>query len=171
MISATVLQGCAALLLLLLPQAQNPSLQRRGQNEAPIVTEKRGRSTLPQDAAGEYLLGSHDELIEIDLDQHQVSGYLTVQGQGASERDLTLNYIFTKTEADGPRLSFETSAIHGVHYSFHGAIVRGEAKSRGEAGYYVLEGELVRYDDAQKSANRRSLRLQSMPGCLEQACQ
>lgn len=145
--------------------ANTPKLHHRGDpstTDHPIVV-KPGKisSPFPDDASGEYMLGKPGELIEITLQFGDLSGYISRQGDSESDDGTPLTFFFEQTTLRGERMSFTTRQIHGIWYSFMGTITRGPGKTRVESGYYLLVGELIEHDAANKSETRRSVSLKS----------
>lgn len=132
------------------PPAAAPALHRRAESrvlaEQETETVSSGRSTLPAAASGQYLLGEDGESIEIDLQPDRLSGYVSRFGDRAGDQGEPLTFFFASAALDGQRLSFLTRQVHGEWLSFSGTIVRGEARSRTQQGYYRLQGRLVRHD-------------------------
>lgn len=145
------------------PPAAGPALHRRAESQALAErnseTLSSGRTTLPADVSGQYLLGENGESIEIDLEPDRLSGYVSRFGDQASDEGEPLTFFFASTALNGRRLSFLTRQIHGEWLSFSGTIVRGEARSRAQQGYYRLEGRLVRHDSLRGTAESREVSL------------
>lgn len=148
------------------PQATTqPALHHRGDpstTDRPIVVKQgKTNSFIPEEASGEYMLGHPGELIEITLQFGELSGYISRQGDGESDNGTPLTFFFDQASVSGPELKFTTRQIHGVWYSFQGTIVRGSGKSREENGFYLLTGDLIQHDSAQKTDSRRTVSLKS----------
>lgn len=143
--------------------ASSPGLHRRADSQAlaekATETDSRGRSTLSPDVSGEYLLGKSGESIEIDLRPDQLGGYISRFGDQASDQGEPLTFFFATAALDGPHISFRTHSVHGEWFSFSGTIVRGDAASRAEAGYYRLKGTLVLHDALRRTAQARDVSL------------
>ena len=160
----------AALMMVLLPGVPAPSfgqgmtpqpvLHRRSVNEEEIDfgTRSTGRTILPTDASGEYLLGSSGR-IDVELQPDRLSGFITRMGDRASDEGTPLTFFFLTSHLSGQRLSFVTRQVHGVWFSFEGTIVRGGAQGRNQQGYYLLEGQLVLHDADSGSAQSRMVSL------------
>lgn len=157
-----------ALLLLLVPaagvslaqQQAEPRLQRREEALEEIGIYRPGRSNLPDEASGSYALSPNQaEVIEIILngqdDQVRLQGYLTRIGDGASDRGASLTYFFARTTVSPSQLTFITRQVHGVWWSFTGAIERGSAQMSTEKGFYYLTGTLTEHFDNGQSAPQR----------------
>lgn len=130
----------APLLLSAIACAQtSPVLHSRGEN-SPEASARgaKGVSTIPPDASGEYELDGEGSVIQITVEHGRLSGYITKM-----DHETALTLFFDHAAVDGNRLSFETKTVHGLHYSFQGAIVRGAAETRSMNGYYRLAGHLT----------------------------
>jgi hypothetical protein len=145
--------------------ATEPALHHRGDpstTDRPVVV-KQGKvnTAIPEEASGEYMLGHPGELIEITMQFGELSGYISRQGDGESDSGTPLTFFFEQASVRGPELKFTTRQIHGIWYSFQGTIVRGPGKARSDDGYYLLTGELIQHDNAQKTEARRTVSLKS----------
>jgi hypothetical protein len=138
-----------------------PVLHRRGDRDllAEMDTSSRGRTTLPLEASGEYLLGGMGEAVEMDLEPNRLSGYIARLGDRESDEGAPLTFFFATSALRGEQLSFTTRQVHGIWFSFQGTIVRGNARSRLEDGYYRLQGALVLHDATNKSEQSREVSL------------
>jgi len=150
----------------LYPQAATePALHHRGDpstTDRPIVVKQGKTSTLiPEEASGEYMLGHPGELIQITLQFGELSGYISRQGDSESDNGTPLTFFFDQASVHGQQLKFTTRQLHSVWYSFEGTIVRGPGKTRSDNGYYLLTGDLVQHDGAQKTELRRNVSLKS----------
>ena len=134
-----------------------PVLRPRGDGEqGPQTRAAKGVSTLPDGASGEYELDERGSVIQITIEQNRLTGYVTKMEQGTA---LTL--FFDHTTIDGNRVTFTTKTVHGLRYTFAGAIVRGDAETASEAGFYRLAGEWTAYHDGVRETKR--VRLKSTP--------
>jgi hypothetical protein len=139
-----------------------PQLHRRSHQDTVIVAKRSASSSsLPEDASGEYLLGDSGNVIEISLQAGELDGYIAKLGDLESDRGTPLTYFFARAELMQRDLSFATRRVHGVWYSFAGSIVRGPAKTRRDAGFYLLEGELIEHNAATHSEQGRTISLKS----------
>lgn len=115
-----------------------PVLHSRGERSASSQSAlAKGYSTLPYDASGEYAMDDKGSVAQITIEHNRVTGYITKMEQGTA---LTL--FFDHAAVNGNRVSFATRVVHGLHYSFVGSIVRGDAISPSMDGYYRLTGDL-----------------------------
>ena len=144
-------------------QQAAPALHRRIEansiDEADSTTVSRGRTTLPLDASGEYSLGESGEAVEIDLEPNHLGGYISRFGDRMSDQGTPLTFFFATSALNGQQLSFTTRKVHGVWFSFVGTIVRGNATTRAEGGYYRLQGRMVLHDDANGAQQQRDVSL------------
>jgi hypothetical protein len=147
-----------AVTALLQAQTTQPTLHRRTYSEVDLGTRSTGRTTLPTDASGEYVLGNN-AIIDIELEPDRLSGFLTRQGDHESDEGASLTFFFTTGRLSGQHLSFTTRQVHGVWFSFEGTIVRGSAQSRTQQGYYLLQGQLIMHDAASQTEQTRSISL------------
>jgi hypothetical protein len=144
-------------------QANNPPqpvLHRRGYNqvEDEMDTRSSGRTILPIEASGEYTLGT-GEFVDVELQPDRLTGYITRLGDRESDEGTPLTFFFATSRLSGQRFSFTTRQVHGVWFSFEGTIVRGNAPSRAQQGYYLLEGQLVLHDVASQTQQARNVSL------------
>lgn len=131
--------------------------------------EKTQPSTLPRDVSGPYDFDHLNESIEIDIDHNKLSGYISRLGDAETDSNTPLTFFFDETSVDGSQFDFQTKVVHGVWYSFHGTIFRGQAKTREDEGYYVLHGILQEHHpqggqekSADESIVRRIVNFKSM---------
>ena len=154
----------AVVLLSVIPVAlaqTAPVLRQRGDGEqGPQTRAAKGVSTLPDEASGEYELDErgpeHGLVVQITIEQSRLTGYVTKMEQGTA---LTL--FFDHTTIDGNRVTFTTKTVHGLRYAFAGTIVRGDAETASEAGFYRLAGEWTAYHDGVRETEQ--VRLKSTP--------
>jgi hypothetical protein len=148
--------------------APEPTLQRRDSASQPDKPTKPGlhggRSTLPPDASGEYLLDESGSVVEITVDSGKVSGYVTKMGDEQSDKDTPLTFFFDQCIVDGHQLRFTTHKVHGIWYSFEGSIVHGDPKTgKDENGYYRLEGTWTTHNDTRTAQSSEKVSLKSTP--------
>lgn len=140
-----------------------PALHRRAESEEleerETETISRGRTTLPMEASGQYVLGENGESVEIDLQPDRLGGYISRFGDQLSDEGEPLTFFFATSLMNGQRLSFTTRQVHGVWFSFAGTIVRGPARSREQDGYYKLEGTLILHDAVNRTERARNVSL------------
>ena len=141
-----------------------PALHHRGpaagQDAATGGGKERGASTLPTDASGEYMLDETGSVVQITIDNGVLDGYIS---KLTEQQTSALTYFFDHTTIHGNQLTFTTKQVHGIWYSFDGAIVRGDAQSRQENGFYRLKGTWVMHDDTAKDQSKYMLNLKSTP--------
>lgn len=128
-------------------QTSTPGLHRRSDGSSADQPEERSgskqTSTLPPDVSGSYHFTHYNDSIEIDIRRNRLSGYVSQLGDAETDSNTPLTFFFDKTSIDGSRIGFETRVVHGVWYSFHGTIYRGDAQRRDQDGYYILHGALL----------------------------
>lgn len=141
-------------------QTQDQGLDTTG-NQPPVPQAKQqgGWSSLPADASGEYELDSSGSMLQITIEDGKLSGYITRM----LDEDSALTYFFTRASIHGSQISFATREVHGIWYSFDGAIVRGDARTNGEPGFYRLRGVWTLHDDAQKTESKSNVSFKSTP--------
>ena len=122
--------------------------------------KQKGSSTLPPSAQGEYMLDQTGSVIQITIDSGVLDGYISrlVDGQTTS-----LTYFFDRTSIHGDHLTFTTRQVHGIWYSFDGVIVRGDAASKHETGFYRLKGTWLIHNDSDKSQSTATVSFKSTP--------
>ncbi|HUY81443.1 MAG TPA: hypothetical protein VMU92_06935 [Acidobacteriaceae bacterium] len=148
-----------AVFLLAAASAQTvPVLHKRSSDVAapPQTQAAKGYSTLPARASGEYELDDDGSIVQITIQDNRLTGYITKMQDSAA---LTL--FFLKTSIQGSRVSFITSTVHNMHYIFKGEIVRGNAATPDQRGFYQMVGELTEYRGDVK--RRRKVYLKSTP--------
>ena len=158
-------------------QTSTPSLHQRSEMnqdeseaaENRAIDSAREPSSLPNDVWGSYKFEHSNDSIELDLDRNKLTGYITQLGDAETDSNTPLTFFFDQSAIDGGEISFQTRVVHGVWYSFHGTIVRGEGNARGDEGYYVLRGTLAvhhpesgRDKSADEIIERREVRFKSM---------
>src|SRR6266404_2075812 len=111
----------------------------RGQNKA---AQQDSAITPAEDISGMYAFLKEGEFLQIDLDGHIASGYISRLGDSDSDRGVFLDQFFTKTLIQGHEVSFTTKPLHGIWYEFKGRFDRGPAKSKAQDGFYILRGTL-----------------------------
>ncbi len=119
------------------------------------------------DISGAYEFGHENELIQLNIENGRLEGYISKLGDETSDRGTPLTYFFKKAKAQGTRITFSTKQVHGLWYTFDGSVVRGSTDRREEAGYYVLQGTMTMHHvDFQKheTAEKRSVSCRSQRG-------
>jgi hypothetical protein len=142
-------------------QTSQPLLRSRQSGSAPNRSQSDASppgapSTLPADVWGTYHFDHLNESIELDLEHGKVTGYITRLGDSETDSNTPLTYFFDKGAVHGSHVEFQTRVVHGIWYAFYGTIVRGEAETRDDDGYYVLHGTLYTHHPAagdEKSAD------------------
>jgi hypothetical protein len=137
----------------------NPALHTRDQADQGTQTHAaKGFSTLPETASGEYELDDRGSVVQITIEQNRLTGYVTQMDQG-----LALTLSFDHATLAGNHVSFTTKTVHGLRYSFAGAIVRGDAVDQSQTGFYRLTGDWTTYRSAQQTTRRVNLRSTPRP--------
>lgn len=145
----------ATLLLSAVAGAQTtPVLHSRRENTPEASTRAtRAISTIPEDASGEYEMDGKGSVIQITIEHGRLAGYVTKM-----DHETALTLFFDRTTVDGNRLSFVTKTVHGLHYTFRGTIIRGDAESRSIDGFYRLLGNLTAHSSIGNQTERISLK-------------
>lgn len=134
-----------------------PMLHKRAaEPPTPQTQAAPGYSALPEQATGEYELDDNGSVVQITVQDNRLTGYITKMQDSAA---LTL--FFLKTSIEGTRVAFSTSTVHDLHYAFEGEIVRGNAATPDQNGFYEMVGELTEYRGNEKE--RRRVHLKSTP--------
>ncbi len=149
--------------------ATEPALQHRGsgsgQNSVTVQPnmpsgKQHGTSTLPESASGEYMLDETGSVVQITIEKGVLDGYIS---KLTEQQTSAMTYFFDRTTIHGDQLTFTTKQVHGVWYSFSGAIVRGDAQSMRETGFYRLKGTWTMHDEAGKDQSISTVNLKSTP--------
>ena len=154
--------ACFVLLAWMLAGAQ-ANLNRLGKDEQ---SKAPSPATPGADYSGMYSFLRDGEFMQVSVeDQGHVIGF--VSRYAGSEGDGGfLEHFFKSGKLDGNQLAFTTETVHGVSFEFRGTVERGDGKSRGEEGYYILKGTLIENttDEAKKTSSRsREVALRSFP--------
>ena len=150
--------SCFVLFALMLAGAQaNPDQQNK---------DRQSPAAPGADYSGMYSFLRDGEFVQVSVeDQGHVIGF--VSRYAGSEGDGGfLEHFFKSGKLNGNQLAFTTETVHGVSFEFRGTVERGEGKSRGEEGYYILKGTLIENttDEAKKTSSRsREVALRSFP--------
>ncbi|HEU4416036.1 MAG TPA: hypothetical protein VFT65_14715 [Candidatus Angelobacter sp.] len=114
-------------------------------------------STPAEDISGMYSFLKEGEFLQINVEKHEVSGYISRMGDSDSDRDVFLDQFFDKALIQGHDVSFTSKQLHGTWFEFKGKFDRGPAKSKTQDGYYILRGTLKEFSlDEKKNAVSRS---------------
>ena len=117
--------------------------------------------------SGMYAFLRDGEIVQITVeDAGHVTGFISRYGERESDRGAFLDQFFKEGTIDGNKLNFTTQKVHGVWFGFQGTVERGEGKTAGDEGYYVLKGTLTQYttDDGKKTTSQsREVALKSFP--------
>ncbi len=141
--------------------------QRASENEDAPPPEwarlRPGRTGLPVSAWGEYAFGAPGEVLELDLQDGRLTGYISRRGGADTDRETMLTYFFDRSTIEGTRVTFSTRAIHGVWFSFAGEIARGEDDRRTGAPGYVLTGTMTEHVRADATVRPERVSLKKIP--------
>jgi hypothetical protein len=140
--------------------ATDPALHHRSDGEPSPGGKQRGTSTLPAAASGEYMIDEEGSVVQITIDNGVLDGYISKLVEGHTS---TLTYFFDRTTINGNRITFTTKEVHGIWYAFDGAIVRGDAQTKVEDGYYRMKGTWVTHNEAEKNQMTSTINLKSTP--------
>lgn len=153
---AAVLPGliCVALAA----QTDSPVLHQRSDSHGTVAPTnaagiEKGFSTLPADASGEYELDDDGSVVQITLEDGRLTGYVT-----RMEHETALTLFFERSTTQGDRISFSTSTVHGLSYSFAGLLARGETQEKSQPGAYRMVGEWTVHRGANVEAMRVNLK-------------
>ena len=122
--------------------------------------KQRGTSTLPASAQGEYMLDETGSVVQITIENGVLDGYIS---KLTDQQTSALTYFFDRTTINGDRLTFTTKQVHGIWYSFDGAIMRTDVPSKQETGFYRLKGTWVIHDEATKNGSTSTVSFRSTP--------
>jgi hypothetical protein len=118
------------------------------------------------DYTGMYSFLKDGESIQLNVQNGQLSGWVTSFGLLDSDKDILMDHTFQKAELHGDQIHFITKPLHGCWFEFSGSIHRGEAASRAKEGYYEIAGQLTEFvtnDQNQVSARQRQATFKSQP--------
>jgi hypothetical protein len=133
--------------------AQSPVKQPPGQ------TQTGDNKGLPpaEDISGMYTFLNEGEFVQIVIEAHEVSGYISRLGDQETDRGMFLDHFFSQATVSGHDVAFTTRKVHGVWFEFQGRFERGPAKTKSSDGYYILRGTLKQFtSDADQKAVSRS---------------
>ncbi len=135
--------------------AQQPASDKKAPVSPPSPAKPEAAPPLG-DISGPYSFLREGEVLQIDLEDGRVTGFVSRFGELESDRGVFLDQFFEKAALVGNKLTFTTRKIHGVWFEFSGTVERGLAKTTAEEGYYLLKGRLTQYttDAAGKSSGR-----------------
>lgn len=120
----------------------------------------------PADPSGMYSFLKEGEFVEIDIDGHNVSGFISRFGETDSDRGAFLDYMFKSGSIDGANLAFTTRQVHDVSYTFKGKLTRDDSKAPGAEGCFVIKGvltETTQHGDDKPTARQRDVEFKSFP--------
>lgn len=120
----------------------------------------------PPDPSGMYSFLKEGEFVEVDIDGHNVTGFISRYGESDSDRGAFLDYMFKSGSFDGSNLAFTTRQVHDLSYDFKGKLTRDDAKVPGAEAYYVIKGvltETMQHGDDKPTARQRDVEFKSFP--------
>jgi hypothetical protein len=143
-------------------------------SSAVTMAQSRPAAPAPTDEySGMYSFLQDGEFVQVDfLPDGKISGFVSRFGELESDKGAFLDHFIKNGSWKGRELSFETAPVHGVWFTFKGAVDRGSAKTRNEDGYYVLKGTLSEYStaaDKKTSGRSREVTFKSFPQDAEPA--
>lgn len=118
------------------------------------------------DPSGMYSFLKEGEFVEVDIDGHNVTGFISRYGETDSDRGAFLDHMFKTGSYDGTNLAFATRQVHDISYNFKGKLTRDESKAPGAEGYYVIKGvltETTQHGDDKPTARERDVEFKSFP--------
>ena len=132
-------------------------LTTAAQTAKPQAPESKAAATTA-DYSGMYMFLKEGEFVQVTVeDQGHVTGFVSRYGDGDSDKGAFLDQFFKSGKLEGNRLTFTTEVVHGVWFDFKGTVERGEGKSPGDEGYYVLKGTVTENSsDVDKKVNSRA---------------
>lgn len=137
-----LLAGLAISSLVLHAQSAQPpeaAQSKAAEQKAPSEKDKEAEAY-----SGMYAFLKEGEFVQLTVeDGGRVTGFISRYGDGESDKGAFLDQFFKSGKLDGNRLSFTTDIVHGVSFDFKGSVERGEGKTSGDDGYYVLKGSLT----------------------------
>jgi hypothetical protein len=112
----------------------------------------------PDPLSGMYSFLREGEFIEVDFEEgNRLTGFISRFGDLDSDRGAFLDHSFSKGEYTGEKLSFTTTAVHGVWFEFKGKVSADKTKQPGTEGYAVIHGTLTQYtEDSNKKTSAKS---------------
>src|SRR5262249_53320149 len=96
-----------------------------------------------EDISGMYSFLNSGEFLQINIENGEVSGYISRRGDLESDRGTSLDQFFAKASIQGHDVTFTTRVLHGEWFEFKGVLERGRARSKAEDGYYILRGTIT----------------------------
>jgi hypothetical protein len=125
----------------------------------PMMAQRGASAGEANDISGAYTFLREGEVLQLTVDDGQLSGYISRFGDSDTDKDQFIDQFFDKTTLEGDHLSFNTKMVHGVSYDFTGVISTASGKKPGEEGYHVIKGKLVQHridaNGAEKSQQRQ----------------
>lgn len=166
----TILRTAAAAVILLVctsifgtgvratANAQEPAPAKSGTQTADNKNSAAQDSKSSQAYSGMYSFLKEGEFVQVTVeDDGEVTGFVSRFGDGESDKGVFLDQFFKTAKLEGKKLTFTTEIVHGVSFEFKGTVERGAAKTAGDEGYFVLQGQLTEnVSDANKKVTSQS---------------
>ena len=111
----------------------------------PVMAQQGASASDANDISGAYTFLRDGEVLQLTVDDGQLSGYISRFGDSDADKDQFIDQFFDKTTLEGDHLSFNTKTVHGVSYEFTGVIATAAGKKPGEEGYHVIKGKLIQH--------------------------
>jgi hypothetical protein len=118
------------------------------------------------DFSGTYTFLRKGEDLQLNLQNGKLDGYVSRFEEDDPDKTGMMQHFIEKSSLSGDEIAFTTEKIHGVWFEFKGRVRRGEGKTAGDEGYYVLEGTVTRYEtgaDKKTTAKSRVVQFRSLP--------
>ena len=106
------------------------------------------------------MLDETGSVVQITIENGVLDGYIS---KLTDQQTSALTYFFDRTTINGDRLTFTTKQVHGIWYSFDGAIMRTDVPSKQETGFYRLKGTWAIHDEATKNGSTSTVSFRSTP--------
>ena len=120
------------------------SAELRAQEAKPSAAAPEQDAKTGHEYSGMYTFLKEGEFVQVTVeDAGHVTGFVSRFGDGESDKGAFLDQFFKTGKLDGNKLTFTTEVVHGVTFDFKGTVDRGEGKSPGDEGYFVLKGTLT----------------------------
>ena len=148
MVKRSVVSTLSALLMILMCVLPSPMMAQAPANASTV-----------NDISGAYTFLREGEVLQLTVDDGQLSGYISRFGDSDADKDQFIDQFFDKATLEGDHLTFNTKMVHGVSYEFTGVISTAAGKKPGEEGYHVVKGKLVQHrvdaNGAEKTQQRQ----------------
>ena len=132
----------------------------------PFPAVSQGTAALDENYSGLYSFLKDGEFVQITIEEKGVSGFISRYADSETDQNTFLAQFFKSGSFEAKKLSFTTEAVHGVWFTFDGAVDRGPAKKADDEGYYLMRGKLTRFStDGEKNTTSqvRQVEFKSFP--------